>query len=126
MKTVYGYELKLSGGKWLATAREWMQQHCWNGSDVFWSSVTPLKPQMTVTAVEELAAEVAASVLTENGILTKNDPANVRWENLREGFLKNIKAIDNDTPWQETEPKWWLEMREIEQMLLNQCNHKKD
>jgi len=125
MKTVYGHELRDIGGMWLQAAREWIQWRCFNGSDVMWGSREALKPMMTAFSVEELASDVAAAVMTDNGILTKNSTPKERWEALRDGILKNIKEIDRDTPWQETEPKWWLEMREIEQKLMNQCNTNK-
>jgi len=41
-----------------------------------------------------------------------------RWETLKEEMAKKIKAIDEDTPWQETEPEWWLEMTDVERLLL--------
>lgn len=125
MKTVYGFDVRSKGGSWLSATRTWIQQHCYNGSDVTWGSAEILKPQMSVKAVEEIGAEAAAAVMTENGILTPNFTPKERWESLREGILKNIKMIDRDTPWRENEPKWWLEMREIEQKLLNQRNANK-
>lgn len=40
------------------------------------------------------------------------------WEDAKCAFLAKIRQIDNKTMWSETEPKWWLEMMEIERLLL--------
>ncbi len=42
------------------------------------------------------------------------------WILLRAEILKKIKEIDNSTPWGEREPKWWLDMMEIERQLNKQ------
>lgn len=42
-----------NGGKWLGTARSWIQHKCINGSDVTWGSNEVLKPYLTVRQVEE-------------------------------------------------------------------------
>jgi hypothetical protein len=36
---------------------------------------------------------------------------------LKEAILKTIQEIDKETPWQSYEPKWWLEMMELEDKL---------
>jgi len=33
-----------------------------------------------------------------------------RWLALKAEFLAEVNKIDNDTPWSNSEPGWWLEM----------------
>jgi hypothetical protein len=40
-----------------------------------------------------------------------------RWAKLKEHILREIEAIDQATPWQDYEPKWWLEMQETRRQL---------
>ena len=40
-----------------------------------------------------------------------------RWQTLRKDILTEINKIDKDTPWQETEPEWWLEMMELHRTI---------
>lgn len=47
-----------------------------------------------------------------------------RWNDLRAYILKEIRAIDKDTPWNSAEPKWWLEMSELERFILDQKDPK--
>jgi hypothetical protein len=42
-----------------------------------------------------------------------------RWKELKKLILTEIQSIDSDTPWTETEPKWWLEMSEIERHIMD-------
>lgn len=34
-------------------------------------------------------------------------------------IISKLDAIDKETPWQHTEPEWWLEMMEIRQKAFN-------
>jgi hypothetical protein len=56
-------ELLRKGGDWLGAARSWMQRKKLNGSRVTWGSQEELQPPMTVSDVEEVAAEAAAAEL---------------------------------------------------------------
>ena len=38
-------------------------------------------------------------------------------------FLAEITRIDNATPWQETEPEWWLAMMDIERFIRNRTEN---
>jgi len=42
-----------------------------------------------------------------------------RWIELKAQMQQEIDKIDKDTPWQVIEPAWWLEMREIEKIIIN-------
>lgn len=64
MKKVYAHELSKIGGKWLSSAREWIQQTRVNGDRVHWSSDDVV--HMTVKDIEDLAAHVAAAVMNES------------------------------------------------------------
>jgi hypothetical protein len=37
-----------------------------------------------------------------------------QWEDLRRSIIAGIILIDEETPWQGTEPEWWLEMMEVQ------------
>ncbi len=43
-----------------------------------------------------------------------------QWASLKEEVLEKIEAIDKDTPWQECEPEWWLEMMEVDRVVRAQ------
>jgi hypothetical protein len=62
---ISSFELLRRGGEWLGAARAWLQRRKHNGSDVTWGSDEELRPSMTAREVEELAAEVAATLWTE-------------------------------------------------------------
>ncbi len=51
------------GGEWLGAAREWLQCHTLNGSEVDWGSADEIRPTFTVAMVEDLAATVAAAAM---------------------------------------------------------------
>ena len=34
--------------------------------------------------------------------------------NEMESLVDKLKVIDKNTPWQETEPKWWLDMMDVQ------------
>ena len=53
------------------------------------------------------------------------DECKQRFFELCEEFSKNITEIDNQTPWSETEPSWWLEMREIQKHVLTFTTNEK-
>ena len=40
------------------------------------------------------------------------------WEQLKREIIDRIKAIDESTPWSNTEPQWWLEMMSIQKQLI--------
>jgi hypothetical protein len=44
-----------------------------------------------------------------------------RWEKLKRHILEETAQIDKDTPWQEQEPEWWLEMQTIERNVRQYC-----
>jgi hypothetical protein len=39
------------------------------------------------------------------------------WEDLKKEILEKIDKIDKNTPWQDYEPKWWLEMMDIRKKI---------
>jgi len=41
-----------------------------------------------------------------------------KWLELRQRILDEIKALDKETPWSESEPKWWLEMRQVQKEII--------
>ena len=49
------------GGRWLRSAREWLQRHKHNGSDVTWGSQDIILPHMTVRDCEEMCATAVAA-----------------------------------------------------------------
>ena len=53
------------GGKWLAAARTWLQNHTINGETVMWCSEDVISPPMTTRMVETLAADVAEAAVKE-------------------------------------------------------------
>lgn len=59
-------KLLREGGTWLGAARSWIQRHALNGDSVVWGSDSFLKLRpITVSDVEMLAAEIAASTINE-------------------------------------------------------------
>lgn len=40
------------------------------------------------------------------------------WEELKEEILSKIEEIDCQTPWQDVEPNWWMDMKKIEREIL--------
>lgn len=60
-------QLEKDGGRWLAAVRSWIQSRCLNGSDVNWSSDTPLtfSSPLTVKDLETLATYIAATAVDE-------------------------------------------------------------
>lgn len=41
-----------------------------------------------------------------------------RWKAAKVALLREIAAIDDDTPWSEVEPDWWLEMMAVQRAAL--------
>lgn len=41
------------------------------------------------------------------------------WESLRTELLHRIALIDSATPWQETEPEWWLQMMAVQRAAFS-------
>lgn len=39
------------------------------------------------------------------------------WTILKTEILARIEVIDKATPWQEVEPRWWLEMMRVRALL---------
>ncbi len=55
-----------SGGKWLGSARSWIQWHARNGDDVTWGSDNVLKlKSLCVSDIEAFAASIAKATLEE-------------------------------------------------------------
>ena len=44
------------------------------------------------------------------------------YKKLLEKLLNDIDAIDNDTPWQEVEPKWWLSMMDFQSYAIRELD----
>ena len=44
-----------------------------------------------------------------------------KWENLKKYILTQTEKIDKETPWQNREPEWWLEMQTIELNIRQYC-----
>lgn len=44
-----------------------------------------------------------------------------KWENLKKYILTQTEKIDKETPWQNSEPEWWLEMQTIERNVRQYC-----
>lgn len=45
------------------------------------------------------------------------DECRMEWEISRQEFLDKINQIDNETPFSDTEPKWWLGMAEVRRQI---------
>jgi len=45
------------------------------------------------------------------------DECHKEWNQLRQEILIKIEQIDQDTPFSETEPKWWLEMSNVRRII---------
>ncbi len=43
----------------------------------------------------------------------KSTPSEM-FEQLKNAIVQATEMIDSDTPWQEVEPKWWLEMMDLQ------------
>ena len=48
------------------------------------------------------------------------DECKAVWEELKKETLKKIREIDKETPWSCCEPEWWLEMSNVERVLMGQ------
>ena len=47
----------------------------------------------------------------------QKEEAREAYRHMLDHFLNEIKQVDYKTPWQETEPQWWLDMMEIEKLV---------
>jgi hypothetical protein len=43
-----------------------------------------------------------------------------KWESLKQSVIQQITEIDKETPWQDYEPEWWLEMMNIQKLMRGQ------
>lgn len=41
-----------------------------------------------------------------------------QWKDLQVHILEQIAEIDRKTPYTETEPKWWLEMMQVKELVM--------
>lgn len=41
--------------------------------------------------------------------MCRQDPS-IRYRDLLDKLISDIDLIDDDTPWQDYEPEWWLQM----------------
>ena len=46
-----------------------------------------------------------------------------KYKELLEKLLNDIDKLDAETPWQEIEPAWWLQMMDIRAKAQWQINH---
>jgi len=46
-----------------------------------------------------------------------------KWKKLSQEMIDKINALDKDTPWSETEPKWWIEMSNVRRALFTSENN---
>ena len=53
----------------------------------------------------------------ESGIVKKGTKQDYLF--ILEHFLNEIDRVDRQTPWQEIEPEWWIDMIEIREFILN-------
>jgi hypothetical protein len=57
---------------------------------------------------------------------TSRSDCSAAWETLRQEFIDRVKAIDAATPWSNTEPRWWLEMMDMQTRMIQQQNAEHD
>ena len=43
-----------------------------------------------------------------------NSTPQEKFEQLKKTLIEATEQIDKETPWQEREPKWWLEMMDLQ------------
>jgi len=46
-----------------------------------------------------------------------NSTASEMYKQLKEAVLQATEFIDKETPWQNTEPEWWLEMMDLQKQV---------
>ncbi len=73
-------QFKQSGGKWLGTARTWVQWNCKNGDRVTWGSNDILNPPLTIKKVEDLAGDVAFTAHQETKLNQNNTLQQIKSE----------------------------------------------
>lgn len=54
--------------------------------------------------------------LVDNGPLERTNQDSIN-------MLAEIDKIDQDTPWQEVEPNWWLSMMDLRKMLREEISN---
>lgn len=59
------YDLMRAGGRWLATAREYLQRRAMRGEDLTWGSDEEVRG-LTVRDIELMAAEIATSAINDD------------------------------------------------------------
>lgn len=42
-----------------------------------------------------------------------------KFEQACKDFLVELISIDQETPWRETEPQWWLNMQDIQKYVIS-------
>ena len=47
------------------------------------------------------------------------------WLDLCEKVINKIDKIDDETPWQETEPEWWIHMQDVRRALVKKRHVRK-
>lgn len=129
-------ELLRQGGEWLGAARNWIQWHRRNGSDVTWGSNDVLEPPMTVANVEDLAAEVAAVAMapqpSEKQLETR---LRAQWDaqrdvtTLKRDLTRAVEALKEALPvyaaegWRHphgrSDDEWAAEVKRLRSMLAD-------
>ena len=56
--------------------------------------------------------------MTRNVAVLTIEPS-IQWQMLKAETLRKIDEIDRATPWQETEPEWWLRMMDVRELLVS-------
>tara|TARA_R110002096_G_scaffold327284_5_gene521273 strand:+ start:55 stop:330 length:276 start_codon:yes stop_codon:yes gene_type:complete len=59
--------------------------------------------------------------LNERKVMCKQRPSS-RYENLLSKLISDIDSINNDTPWQDYEPEWWLQMMVLRKSAVERKN----
>jgi hypothetical protein len=112
----YGASIIAGGGK-LNKMTDKKFSEIYNGFD---GSDIDKAAQITIhNFTGEELKEYTEHVLNNHSVLhsiidrTQNAPR--QYEQLKQLILSETQRIDNETGWQATEPKWWLEMMNLQQ-----------
>lgn len=62
----------------------------------------------------------------EGPVVTETVTPQVQFNALCAEMLARIDAIDKATPWQETEPRWWLAMMNVQRAVINASKARAD
>ncbi len=97
-------------------------------------SAMGMRPEVDGTTYDNLPVLISLhAILVEAGhvgfgpnganpmLVNETSPA-ARWLDLRKEMLTRINKIDNDTPWSEVEPRWWLGMMEAAKTIREVAN----